>query len=1234
MVVVDVQQVVAHAAVQVVAPGATDQPVVAQIAKNAITAIVTHRSRGDGVVAVRRNLHRGAQHTFGLIEIQQELILRSGGRPRDHDLAQRVVLVVQRHLACTGAMVGMLAVGVHRVERQDVAIVVGPQPAGNGQVVHHHDTIGQWEHGVGRQACCRERQGLGARDGVVTRAAVQPVAAEATVDDVVVQMQGLRANAAGPVGLGARDAVLVGRAIPVHFGAERRDVDRLLQRATHVDGRRLHIARRVDELVEHIAVGALEVGVRALERDDAEQGLALTEQVVRVRRRSIRQERRGALAVAAREDAPVIADDTVVARSTGYPVVAPATENVVVLAIAEDAVVAARTVQGVVARLTVNLVAGADIAPCGDISVRTARRVVEQAGSVRHEPDAAVVVVVEGLEQRGRSDHPERCLDRRSLLDDADDVAVVTEDGVGVFRMAGARGRDGAVSGAHGARPSVVAGRLRARATEDDVAAVRPPERIGLGQYDGRDTVGLAEEVGTAADDVVLPLVAEDHVATAAAFDVVVPIGRRAVERGVPGQRAGGVATIERGLGAARRAHPTARADGVGRYDQTGGVVHALVGHETDRPVALNDIGAELTEDGVVALPAGKVVVASVHGNAVLGRLGVADLGDDKVAPHRRIDLLGAALGVAARVETSHVVGQIAARRVVEQGAVDLRTEQGLEAQAREHIQVRAAVERRVVAQDQVHAEAAVDGIVAGASEQHVLPTITVDLIGRTIVRRQRLDLAHTQRRLQRLRQRRSRLGGVARAGHVLRDEAVVADDDVVVVAPDVRRGRARLVAVNQVAPGEQRVEVRCARRPRRLRHGQHAGDEVDVEAGVAVEQVHATLAEQRVVARAPGDVVAGLAADDGVVTHATVCGEAHRRQLPFRNGRIQVVRVDHVVAGQLVGACEREDEEVGVLAQPVALHDGVCAGCWLREQPTRARPQRRQVSVGGQVLAEQIQRLVVRADLADGADQHAVHGDQAFRHEAGGFPVPGGSRDGAEGGLERAACKQHRAAEAHGQAVFMRHRLVSEFAERELVVLALVPGAILRGVAIHHQRGIDVDRGREAAGRERCATDEQRLAAVRKARDHQLRHSFAGRREPARVAVGHRRDRDLLADGKVQIGVPVLCGASDLAWGHRESAGKYGAGSDDVDGVATHTHGASPGRCERASDGGSRRQRGSRDEQRAAQAGRAVVVEVGDRVEIGHSAGRERDGLPDGKAEVLPRQVVVANDAVRRHGE
>ena len=70
-------------------------------------------------------------------------------------------------------------------------------------------------------------------------------------------------------------------------------------------------------------------------------------------------------AVAAGEDAAVVAQDAVDPGAARDPVVTPAADEVIVAGVAEDDVVAGAGVHGVVARLAVDLVGAADVAGQG-----------------------------------------------------------------------------------------------------------------------------------------------------------------------------------------------------------------------------------------------------------------------------------------------------------------------------------------------------------------------------------------------------------------------------------------------------------------------------------------------------------------------------------------------------------------------------------------------------------------------------------------------------------------------------------------------------------------------------------------------------------------------------------------------------------------------------------------------------------------------------------------------------
>src|SRR6266849_4715368 len=83
-----------------------------------------------------------------------------------------------------------------------------------------------------------------------------------------------------------------------------------------------------------------------------------------------------------------------------------------------------------------------------------------------------------------------------------------------------------------------------------------------------------------------------------------------------------------------------------------------------------------------------------------------------------------------------------------------------------------------------------------------------------------------------------------------------------------------------------------------------------------------AALAEDDVVARAAGEVVAGLAADDQVVARTAVDREADLPECAGRIAPVEQVGVDDVVAAELVRVREREDEERRAVADAVQDRD------------------------------------------------------------------------------------------------------------------------------------------------------------------------------------------------------------------------------------------------------------------------------------------------------------------------
>ena len=267
-------------------------------------------------------------------------------------------------------------------------------------------------------------------------------------------------------------------------------VGRKLRRVRHsardVDRGRERAARVADQLVDR----------RSRDRRDAVKRLAV------------------ARAVAAGEDAAVVAEDAVVAAAARDPVGAVAADDRVVLPVAEHDVVARPAVDEVVAGFAVDLAAlqhavderAADIARNQGTGrarvIRAARRVVEQRDCARDDSLSSarvakdvVVELQEAVRTGALSRHPVRA-------HEPEDVAVVRDDGIGVVRLAVCRGVARVVQADH-----------RPRAAEDDVRAVLA---LSLRR--------LAEEVGAAADDVVLALVAEDDVVAGAALDVVVAV--------------------------------------------------------------------------------------------------------------------------------------------------------------------------------------------------------------------------------------------------------------------------------------------------------------------------------------------------------------------------------------------------------------------------------------------------------------------------------------------------------------------------------------------------------------------------------------------------------------------------------------------------------------------------------------------------------------------------------------
>ncbi len=234
---------------------------------------------------------------------------------------------------------------------------------------------------------------------------MQPVAVETAVNDVVGELW-------------------VGQFGSVEDRVEGREVDSFLQRFADIDDRLLDVARR---------------GNKAL----------------RGSRNTVERLRS---AIAAGEDAPVVAQHAVLARAAGDPVVAVAADQVVVLAFTEKDIVANHTVDEVITRFAVDLIGSADIIGRGRIVVLPTRCVVQKLGRPRDDLQCCVVIVVEG---------EERTPVCSVYSNEAVDVAVVAEDHVGVASVP-----------VGGRVAVVVACRIGPCATEDRVLAVGPQRTI------------------------------------------------------------------------------------------------------------------------------------------------------------------------------------------------------------------------------------------------------------------------------------------------------------------------------------------------------------------------------------------------------------------------------------------------------------------------------------------------------------------------------------------------------------------------------------------------------------------------------------------------------------------------------------------------------------------------------------------------------------------------------------
>ena len=515
-----------------------------------------------------------------------------------------------------------------------------------------------------------------------------PVGPNVGLEQVAVRVVVVRVRLDGS--LGAGHCVVAGAAVDrVVAEAAVDDVVRVLRRRAEVvrdqEGR---VDQRSDRVDDDLLARAL-------------RGQRRRQAVGRVGERGDPVQRLGR-ALGAREDAAVVAEDAVVAVPAGDPVVAAATDDRVVLPVAVDDVVARAAVEEVVAGLAVDLARATD----DERRVGVAFQVVDQRDPTRDDVGA----VVEAQEA--------------ARPDEVEDEPVVRDDRVGVVRVAVRRRvadvvvRDRGAGAAEEQVRAVRPHRLRrlaeqVRAAADDVVLAEVPEdRVVAGAAEDhvastavRPQIrrGEAEEAGAAADDIVLALAAEDQIAAAAALDVVVAVGGEAVDRRVDEER---VRRVAAGADEVREQR-VQRADGAGvpARERRGR-------DDVDGAVALDDVVAVLAEDDVVARAAREVVVT---GGACGRARADVDEGHPEVAPPARA--LGVDLPRGAGVR--HAGRQV----------VDLAAAQLAEERARDVAEGRRAVERRVVAEDEVVARAAVDHVVAGLAEQDVCAVVAVDRV-------------------------------------------------------------------------------------------------------------------------------------------------------------------------------------------------------------------------------------------------------------------------------------------------------------------------------------------------------------------------------------------------------------------------------------------------------------------------------------------------------------------------
>ena len=846
-VVVGVDVVVAATAEHAVGAGAAHQPVVAGVAEDRVAAVVALDRR-----AGHQDLRAGALVDAVGVEVEQEA----------RNLGARVVGIIGRELAR------------HRVVTERVGRVVAQR--------------GQSLRRLGIELALRLRAG----DGVVTGTAVQEIAAQAAVDDV------------GPAEI------------------ERRQVDDLVD-----------VARDVDHRADERAVD-LEQGLRAGD-EHAVQRLGEP--------------------VAAGADLAVVAQDAVASGTAVQAVVATAAVDVVVLAFSERDIVAGHAVDRVVTGLSMQQVVFSAIArPACTL------RVVEQHVGTRDDLLARRGVVVVEAEEAGRAG-------RLPIdADELEDVAVVAEDHVRVARLAvhrhGAIVRLGA---------DVVACNARAGTAEDRVRSSRTHRRCDEAEAVGAvaDEVVLAQ----VAEDQVVAAIAFDVVVAVPADAGEVfhrHPGRARVDRDAPGLVNHRAVALDHVLAHLAEDDVVAGAAGnvvVAERGRVGVVVVVVQAHEALHHavgVELRSAGDQRVAVAVVDDSARQRTHAQVVSATGAQEVGV--VAGDQIVTRATVDQIVAVLATQ-RVDRAAVAGCQVADMAADDVVVVLATQDAVAALAADQDVL------AVVAADQVGAATVgVLGIDRGPGERmHRAHVGGRDQRGveRHVQRQQRkvdplfaaelvlgLDLAVVAED--------QVVAGIATEGVARR----AAEDDVVAEAGNDRVGTAVVRCHRADDVDVARIEVAKGRR--RITLLEHVVDEAvvaqhDVLAGRAVDHVARHAADDDVVVAAGADVVGttdggadALDQADSELMHRVLAGQIARRC-----GDLAAVAEDDVlaVAGHdRVGAEPRDHDVLAVAGGDlvVAAHAGGD-----RHHEVDVVRARRVAGVDARALVDQVVDLPVVAE-------------------------------------------------------------------------------------------------------------------------------------------------------------------------------------------------------------------------------------------------------------------------------